>query len=68
MYVWIWRTLPGGPAGKVAGCAALFAVVVVLLMTVVFPWVEPRVPFNDSTVDHGSTVQTTPAPQPTVMP
>jgi hypothetical protein len=34
VYSWIWRTLPGGA----------------LLLFVVFPWVEPRLPFNDVTV------------------
>ena len=59
MYVWIWRHLPGGLPGKLIGSALLIAVVVYLLFTFVFPWVEPQLPLNDVTVD-GST--TTPAP------
>jgi len=51
MYVWIWRKLPGGLPGKVAGSAILVLAVVALLFLVVFPWVEPRLPFNDVTVD-----------------
>ncbi len=51
MYVWIWRHLPGGRPGKVAGSAILVLAVVALLFLVVFPYVEPRLPFNDVTVD-----------------
>ena len=51
MYVWIWRKLPGGLPGKVVGSAILVLAVVALLFLVVFPWVEPRLPFNDVTVD-----------------
>lgn len=60
MYVWIWRHLPGGLPGKVAGSVVLLAAAVALLFFVVFPWVEPRLPFNDVTVDNGTT-QSTPA-------
>jgi len=41
----------GGLPGKVAGSAILVLAVVALLFLVVFPWVEPRLPFNDVTVD-----------------
>jgi uncharacterized membrane protein len=51
MYVWIWRKLPGGLPGKVVGSAILVLAVVALLFLVVFPWAEPRLPFNDVTVD-----------------
>ena len=47
MYVWIWRHLPG----KLAGSAILVLAVVALLFLVVFPYVEPRLPFNDVTVN-----------------
>jgi hypothetical protein len=50
MYVWIWRHLPGGTGSKAALALALALAVVALLMFVVFPWVEPRLPFNASTV------------------
>jgi hypothetical protein len=63
MYVWIWRRLPGGLPGKLVGSLVLLVAAVALLFFVVFPWVEPRLPFNDVTVDHGTsqtvTVQTT---------
>jgi hypothetical protein len=51
VYVWIWRKLPGGRPGKLAGSAILVLAVVALLFLVVFPYVEPRLPFNDVTVD-----------------
>ncbi|HEX5493253.1 MAG TPA: hypothetical protein VFX70_01600 [Mycobacteriales bacterium] len=50
MYTWIWRKLPGDTWAKVAGAALLALLVVLLLLFVVFPWVEPRLPFNDVTV------------------
>lgn len=53
MYVWIWRKLPGGLAGKLAGCTLLIAGAVALLFLVVFPWAEPRLPFNQTTVEDG---------------
>jgi hypothetical protein len=62
VYVWIWRTLPGGLPGKLLGCALLLAAAVAALMLVVFPRVEPHLPFSDVTVgDPGSSA---PAPAP----
>lgn len=57
MYVWIWRKLPGGLPGKLAGSLVLLAAAVALLFFLVFPWVEPRLPFNDVTVDQSGTSQ-----------
>lgn len=54
MYGWIWRTLPGGLPGKVLGSLVLLALAVLLLFTVVFPAVEPLLPFSDVTVDQAS--------------
>jgi hypothetical protein len=51
MYSWIWRHLPGGTASKALFSLVLVGAVVALLLFVVFPWVEPRLPFNDVTVD-----------------
>ena len=50
MYAWIWRRLPGGTRSKAALAVLLTAAVVALLLFVVFPWVEPRLPFNAVTV------------------
>jgi hypothetical protein len=50
MYVWIWRHLPGGLPGKLLGSLVLLAAAFALLLFVVFPWAEPRLPFNQVTV------------------
>jgi hypothetical protein len=50
MYPWIWRHLPGGRAGKAALSLVLALAVCALLLFVVFPWVEPHLPFNSVTV------------------
>jgi hypothetical protein len=55
MYVWIWRKLPGNLAAKLAESLALLAGVVAVLLFVVFPYVEPRLPFNNVNVDQPAT-------------
>jgi hypothetical protein len=50
MYGWIWRRLPGGTASKSLLSLLLVVAVCALLLFVVFPWVEPHLPFNDVTV------------------
>jgi hypothetical protein len=54
VYVWIWRHLPGNRLVKSLLCLLLFVGVVALLFFYVFPWVEPKLPFNDVTVDPSS--------------
>lgn len=49
MYAWIWSRLPGPLAVKVIEAAVLLAALLALLFFVVFPWAEPRLPFNDVT-------------------
>ncbi|AHH93396.1 hypothetical protein GCM10010174_32580 [Kutzneria viridogrisea] len=49
MYGWIWRHLPGPVALKVVEALLLVAGIVALLMLVVFPWIEPKLPFNQVT-------------------
>ncbi len=51
MYSWIWRHLPGPTAVRVLLAVVLLAAVSALLLFVVFPYVEPYVPFADVTVD-----------------
>ena len=51
MYPWIWRHLPGPTAVRVLICAVALAAIVAVLFTWVFPWLEPRLPFTDVTVD-----------------
>jgi hypothetical protein len=50
VYSWIWRKLPGGLPGKLVGSAILVLAVLALLFLVVFPYAEPRLPWNDVTV------------------
>jgi hypothetical protein len=51
MYGWIWRHLPGGTAARSVLALVLVLAVVALLLLVVFPWIEPHLPFNAVTVD-----------------
>jgi hypothetical protein len=51
VYTWIWRTLPGGLTGKLVGCLLLLIAAVALLFLVVFPAVEPLLPYSDVTVE-----------------
>jgi hypothetical protein len=46
MYAWIWRHLPGPIAARIGLSLGLFLVVVALLFFVVFPWLEPYLPFD----------------------
>ena len=50
MYGWIWKHLPGPALVKALLALALFAAVVLVLFQWVFPWLEPRLPFNQVTV------------------
>ena len=59
MYGWIWRTLPGGLVGKLLGSTVLLVLVVLLLFFVVFPAVEPLLPFADVTVGDGTPAEGT---------
>ncbi len=47
MYGWIWRKLPFGWPGKLIGSLVLLGAVFALLWYVVFPAVDPILPFND---------------------
>lgn len=51
MYAWIWRKLPGGTAAKALQAFILFLAVVALLFFVIFPWIEPHMPYNNVTVE-----------------
>ena len=53
MYRWIWRHLPGGTASRSALSLLLALAVCTLLLFVVFPAVEPHLPFSSVTVDPG---------------
>jgi hypothetical protein len=51
VYVWIWRKLPGNLAAKLAGSLALLLAALAVLFFLVFPFAEPRLPFNNVNVD-----------------
>ncbi|MGH3756611.1 hypothetical protein [Actinophytocola sp.] len=51
MYAWIWRHLPGPVAVRAMLALVLAAGMVALLMFVVFPWLEPYLPFNEVSVE-----------------
>lgn len=54
MYAWLWRRLPGPVFVRLMIAVALFVAVVAVLFLWVFPWVEPRLPFTDVTVDESA--------------
>jgi uncharacterized membrane protein len=56
MYAWLWRHLPGPFGVRLLTAVLLVVVVVVVLFAWVFPWLEPRLPFTDVTVQEGAAV------------
>jgi hypothetical protein len=50
MYTWIWRHLPGPVPAKAFAALMLVLVVSALLLFVIFPQVEPLLPFTSVTV------------------
>ena len=63
MYGWLWRRLPGGWPGRLLGSLLLVSGAVALLLLVVFPRVEPLLPFQNVVVD----VSPAPLPTPTTI-
>ncbi|OXM74573.1 MULTISPECIES: hypothetical protein [Amycolatopsis] len=51
MYGWIWRRLPGPAGVKAVTALVLVLGVIALLLFVVFPWLEPMLPFNHVSVN-----------------
>ena len=49
MYGWIWRHLPGGTALRALQAVLLALLVAAVLLFVVFPYLEPRLPSNPIT-------------------
>jgi hypothetical protein len=64
MYGWIWRTLPGNAFAKLFGCLVLLSGALALLFFVVFPYAEPRLPFNKVNVDTEGPAHPSPTPSP----
>jgi hypothetical protein len=50
VYTWIWRHLPGNAAVKSFEALLLALAVAALLLFVVFPQIEPLLPFTEVTV------------------
>lgn len=53
MYGWIWRHIPGHWLVKAIWAVTAVLFVLWLLFEHVFPWIDPRLPFNNVTVDSG---------------
>lgn len=51
MYSWIWRHLPGAFAVRLITAVVLVFGIVALLLFVVFPWLDPLLPFNNVTTE-----------------
>jgi hypothetical protein len=51
MYTFIWRHLPGPVLLRAFQVLLLIAVVSAVLLFVVFPWLEPRLPLDHVTVN-----------------
>ena len=51
MYTWIWRHLPGPIAIKLLETLVIILAVVALLFFVIFPWLEPYLPFDHVTTN-----------------
>jgi hypothetical protein len=51
MYGWIWRHLPGSIVVKAIQAILLVFAMIALLMLVVFPWIEPIMPFTMVTMN-----------------
>ncbi len=51
MYGWLWRRLPDPPLLRWFLAGLVLVGTIAVLFGVVFPWVEPRLPFTDVTVD-----------------
>jgi hypothetical protein len=49
MYTWIWRHLPGPVAVKTLEALVIVVALVALLFFVIFPWLEPYLPFDHVT-------------------
>jgi hypothetical protein len=51
VYAALWRAIPGGLWGKLAGVFLLLLSALALLFFVIFPVAEPHLPWNDVTVN-----------------
>ncbi|MBA3744802.1 hypothetical protein [Sporichthya sp.] len=54
MYVWMWRHLPGPWFVRLALSLMLALVAVYLLFEHAFPWLDPKLPFNQVEIEGGA--------------
>jgi hypothetical protein len=54
MYGWLWNHTPGRVWLRLLIWTMVVLALVAVLFLWVFPWVEPRLPFTDVTVDDTS--------------
>jgi hypothetical protein len=52
MYAWLWRRLPGPTPVRLIIAVALLVGVVALLLFVIYPVVDPNLPFNHVNVSN----------------
>jgi hypothetical protein len=65
VYGWLWRSFPGGLAGKLLCSLVLLTGTLALLFFVIFPQVEQLLPFQDVNVDTGPVTSPSAVPTPT---
>jgi len=46
MYAWLWRRLPGPTSVRLAIMVVLLLAVVALLLFVIYPQIDPSLPWN----------------------
>lgn len=64
MYSWIWRQLPGPLVARLLQVLVLLTVAVALLFLVIFPAVEPLLPYSDVTVGNSGIPPSSPSAAP----
>jgi hypothetical protein len=61
MYGWLWSHTPGPVWVKIVLALALLAAVVALCFQIFFPWISPKLPFNQDTIE-GDLESVSPSP------
>lgn len=61
MYAALWRLLPGPAWVKALQALVLIVAVVSVCFVWVFPWISPKLPFSQNTVEEGSSISVGPS-------
>ncbi|HPB72251.1 MAG TPA: hypothetical protein PLX71_04655 [Phycicoccus sp.] len=61
MYAALWRLLPGPAWVKALQVLVLIVAVVAVCFVWVFPWISPKLPFTQNTVEEGSSISVGPS-------